>query len=143
MAQGDNEVGAKVVTSENQSDFAIFAKKEERMRRKQERALRRERKAKRKLCLAAVTEGDEEIGLPAAGSSNIEDPHESQTEALEVEGGCTTFNNIGSTNGVAIRATELIFEMKMGQPATDGAARRAEEEEFEENLRENRRIERK
>ena len=113
------------------------------MRRKQERALRRKRKAKRKLRLAAVTKGYEELWLPAAGSCNIGDPHESQTEALEVEGGCTTFNNIGSTNGVAIRATELIFEIKMGQPATDGAARREEEEEFEGNLRENRRTERK
>ena len=90
-----------------------------------------------------MTEGYEELWLPAAGSGNIGDPHESQTEASEVEGGCTTFNNIGSTNGVAIRATELICKMNTGQPATGGAARRAEEEEFEENLREKRRIERK
>ena len=81
VAREDNKVGAKAATSEKQSDFAIFAQKEERTRRKQERALRRERKAKRKLRLAAVTEGDEEIGLSVAGSGNIRDIHESQTEA--------------------------------------------------------------
>ena len=79
------------------------------MRRKQERALCHEKKAKRRLRLAAVTEGDG-------------DPRESQPEASEAEGTCTTFNNIGSTNGVATRATELIWEVKTGQPATDSAA---------------------
>ena len=66
--------------------------------------------------------------------------HESQTEASEAEGTCTTINNIGSTMGVATRATELSCEVKTGQPAKDGVARRAEEEEAEENRREKRRI---
>ena len=104
-------------------NFTIFTQKEERRRRKQERALRRIRKAKRNLRLTSVTEGD--------GYA-----HDSQTEDSEAERTCTTFNNIGSTNGVATRATEMICEVKTGQPATDGAAQRAEEEEVKGNIRE-------
>ena len=82
MLRGENKVGAMAATSENGTDFAIFAKKEGRMRRKQERALRRVRKAKRNLRLSLVTESD--------GYA-----HESQTEASEAEGTCTTINRSG------------------------------------------------
>ena len=58
VARGDSEVGDKAATSEKGTDFAIFAKKEGRMRRKQERELRRERKAKRRLRLSADSQGD-------------------------------------------------------------------------------------
>ena len=130
MVRGENEVGAMAATSENGADSAIFAKKEGRMRRKQERALRHVRKTKRNLRLASVTEGD--------GYA-----HESQTEALELEGACTTLNNIGSIIGIATRATELSCEVKTGKPAKDGMAQSAKEEEAEEQMREKRRIERR
>ena len=118
-------------TSEYGTDDVIFAKKESKMGRKQERALRRVRKmTKRNLRLDLVTE----VEIYA---------HESQTEASEVEGTMTTSNNIGYTKGVATSATELSCEMKTGQPAKDGAVQREEEEEAEEQMREKRRMERK
>ena len=60
-----------------------------------------------------------------------------------MEGTCTTINNIGSTKGVATRATELSCEVKTGKPAKDGMAQSAKEEEAEEQMREKRRIERR
>ena len=58
MTRGEIEVGAMAASSENGAEIAIFAKKEDRMMRKQERALRCVRKVKRNLRLALVTEGD-------------------------------------------------------------------------------------
>ena len=81
--------------------------------------------------------------MPAAGGDTNGELSESQTEASEGEGGCKNLTNIGYTHGVVISATELLGETGTGQPATDGSAQRAEEDEVEETRREKRRIERK
>ena len=60
-----------------------------------------------------------------------------------MEGVGKNITNIGNTHGVVVSATDLLGKTKTGQPATDGADQRAEEEEVEENRREKRRIERK
>ena len=78
LTRGGIEVGAMAAASEyNTGDNTIFARKESKLRRKKERALRRTRKtAKKNLKLALETESDRN----AMGS---------QTEASEVEGTMT------------------------------------------------------
>ena len=60
-----------------------------------------------------------------------------------MEGVSTNIINIGNKTGGLVSATELQGETKMGQPATDVAAQRAEEGEVEETMMYVRRIQRK
>ena len=139
----DKEVGAKAAILHKHGKISIFGKRADRQRIKQERVLRRTRKAKRQLRLASAITGDREVEGPAAGGGAMGNRNENQTEASYIEGASTNIMNIGNETGGLISATDLQGKTKMGQPAKDGTAQRAGEEDEEEKKRELRRIERK